>query len=310
MKSNLLKALADDQLSSWEMFRKACEGLERVRYKELKVGSDTHFAQINPARIRSSAAKVDPRSISLRPCFLCPHTLPPEQRGILLQRRWLVLLNPYPILSGHLTIPFREHSQQNLRAYLKDFLELSKELREACEVFFNGAKAGASAPDHMHFQAAQKGLLPLTRMEHGVEVLRKSPEFTLSLMERTPRTILRFESHEQQLMEALLERLFTTMDSLRMDPDLLNAIARCSLEDEYTVDIILRSKHRPECYAAQGDECALISPGVIDMAGMAVLVRQEDFEKITPDLWKSVLEEVSLPADKFDQLIDTYLHEL
>ena len=305
MLKKLVEALYEDQTQSWELAKNGFESLKKIQRKELITPFGKHVAQINPARIRSSGAKVDTASIAARPCFLCPHSLPDEQRGIVVLKQWVILLNPFPILEGHLTIPLIRHERQELLPYVKDMCGLALSFRGTHEIYFNGAKAGASAPDHMHFQAAPIGQIPLTSKEQRIQqILLQTSSCKISIVESDPRKILRWQSKDRGVIEHLFEVALRTMQRLGMDTDLLNVVLRCDEEGEFVVDFIMRGKHRPECFFDQGPEGHLISPGVIDMAGVSVLVRPQDFESITPELWEGVLREVSLSADNFEAFIN------
>ena len=151
--------LFDQQLSVWEMARNNFEGLKTVQIREFDFDGFAVKVQFNPARMVSSGAKVDAKTIAERKCFLCAANRPEVQRGIE-WRDYDILINPFPIFTRHLTIPRREHVDQRLVPYIADMFDLARELTDFV-VFYNGPKCGASAPDHMHFQAGNADFLPL-----------------------------------------------------------------------------------------------------------------------------------------------------
>lgn len=154
--------LLTGQLASWETARNNYAALSGVRVKELNVNGILYKVQFNPARIVSSGAKVDAKSILERKCFLCPANLPPVQKGIPFGGHYNILVNPFPIFPRHLTVPELAHTPQRIATRFTDMLELAEALTDYT-IFYNGPKCGASAPDHAHFQAGNKGFMPIER---------------------------------------------------------------------------------------------------------------------------------------------------
>lgn len=148
------------QLVTWPLAEKNYKALEAVQVKSFDMGGFSIRAQFNPTRIVSSGAKVDAQSLKERKCFLCPENLPVEQERLPFGFRHLVLCNPYPIFPQHFTIPTRKHTPQLILPQWNDFLELTRRLAPFT-VFYNGPRSGASAPDHAHFQAVTRGIMPL-----------------------------------------------------------------------------------------------------------------------------------------------------
>ena len=159
------------QLVTWPLAEKNYKALEAVQVKSFDMGGFSIRAQFNPARIVSTGAKVDARSLKERKCFLCPENLPVEQERLPFGFRHLVLCNPYPIFPQHFTIPTRKHSPQLILPQWNDFLELTRRLTPFT-VFYNGPRSGASAPDHAHFQAVTRGIMPLD--EEVTQFIRQS----------------------------------------------------------------------------------------------------------------------------------------
>ncbi|HXF06074.1 MAG TPA: DUF4922 domain-containing protein, partial [Blastocatellia bacterium] len=157
----LLDVLMAHQQQSWPLLKEGVEGLSRVQVKELALDGIRLVAQHNPRRLTSTTAAVDDRAIRQRQCFLCPEGLPPEEKGLPYGEEFVILCNPFPILSGHLTIVHRDHRPQALAGVFHVLLDLAHDLAPDYFVLYNGAKCGASAPDHLHFQAARRGKLPI-----------------------------------------------------------------------------------------------------------------------------------------------------
>lgn len=154
--------LLTEQLASWETARNNYAALSGVRVKELNVNGIPYKVQFNPARIVSSGARVDAKSIQERKCFLCPANLPPVQKGIPFSGHYNILVNPFPIFPRHLTIPELAHTPQRIASRFTDMLELAGALTEYT-IFYNGPKCGASAPDHAHSRQETRGSCPSRR---------------------------------------------------------------------------------------------------------------------------------------------------
>ena len=150
--------LLDNQIRDWELVRTNTYALASLKTRYLWIRDFPVILQFNPERIRSSAAKTDTASLQARPCFFCHRT--EEQYSIDYNDAFEILANPYPISSGHLTIPLKWHEDQQILPYYEDMLWLAHDLQDYA-VFYNGPKCGASAPDHMHFQAMERGNLPI-----------------------------------------------------------------------------------------------------------------------------------------------------
>ncbi|MDR2475445.1 MAG: DUF4922 domain-containing protein, partial [Bacteroidales bacterium] len=152
--------LFDTQLKNWELAEKNYRSFGANRQKTIQLGNSRVILQHNPARIVSAASKIKPDEAPKRPCFLCPQQLPPQQQKVQLNDLFCLLVNPYPIFYPHFTIAATQHISQQIFPYLPDMLYFSKKLNNFT-VFFNGAGAGASAPDHLHFQACKKNSMPV-----------------------------------------------------------------------------------------------------------------------------------------------------
>ena len=194
-----IERLLTDQLSAWELAGNNYAALARIKVKDLNVNGMHYKVQFNPARIVSSAAKVDAQSIQERKCFLCPANLPAMQRGIPFKDNYQILINPFPIFPKHLTVPALEHVDQRIKKRFGDMLDLAA-IAEDYIVFYNGPKCGASAPDHAHFQAGNKGFLPLEQewrnKKAGKIVTYRTA--SLSYLDDAPRTTLVIETGNRE----------------------------------------------------------------------------------------------------------------
>lgn len=298
-----IQQLIDEQIPAWEMASNNYAALKQVRVKEVDVNGNKYKVQFNPARIVSSAAKVDSKSIQERKCFLCPANLPPVQKGIPFKEHYTILVNPFPIFPKHLTIPELEHTDQRIQQRFADMLDLAAYANEYV-IFYNGPKCGASAPDHAHFQAGNKGFLPIeqTWEQQKAGKIATIRQATLWSLNDAPRTTLMIESTQRDDATELFNTIYNAMLSKSEEEPMMNILAWTEEENRWIVCIFPRSKHRPSCYSAEGEANLLISPASVDMGGVFITPLEKDFEKMTSDAIASILEEVCLSATDFHRL--------
>ena len=272
MLNDKVKQLFKEQLNSWELANNNYQALEYVNTKTLVVEGREYKVQFNPARITSSAAKVDPKSIQERKCFLCAENRPIEQKGIPFNGHYTILVNPYPIFKRHLTVPSVEHTPQRIASRFGDMLDLAQQLDDYI-IFFNGPKCGASAPDHFHFQAGNKGILPI----------EKNKDWN---------STFRIESENK---EEMLDRFQQIFDSLPLQPEddepMLNIMTWYE-NGMWTTCLFLRKKHRPSCFSAEGDANLIITPASVELGGVFITPLEKDFEKITAENIAEILREI------------------
>ena len=306
--SDLADGLLERQKENWTGLAKGYEALAKSRLRELRGDGWGVKVQFNPRRIVSSGANLDPESLRRRPCFLCLENLPPEQQAILYRDDYLVLCNPMPIFPGHLTIAHRRHLPQSLPENMPTFLRLAVDFGPRTTLFYNGPRAGASAPDHLHFQAAPAGLLPVekeildsrkrtrARWRDGVEICR-----TAGLA----RGILVIEGKEEGNVAAAAGEVIAALGrSATSDGEPLLNMLCTRTGDGWRLILFPRRKHRPDAYFREGGERILISPGAADMGGMIITPREEDFLALTPDLVAGIFREVAFDDAAADTLLD------
>lgn len=300
--SKHIERLLDDQLAVWDSARNNYQALESVRVKEIPLGGCTVKVQFNPARIVSSAAKVDTKSLKERKCFLCVENRPEVQHG-LPDGEYTWLINPFPIFPKHFTIPVNRHTPQLIGSRFGDMLRLAREADDFV-LFYNGPKCGASAPDHAHFQAGNKGFLPLCDV---VASCHRTPVITqgsarLSLVEEYICPFFLIEATGADDARALFDKLYQTLE---VKPDetepMMNVLAWYDT-DRWSVAIFPRAQHRPSCYFAEGDDNILLSPASVDMGGVFITPLEKDFEKITADDLAQILAEVCLDREKMNRI--------
>ena len=296
------------QLEKWDDARRRYHDLRNVKTRELSVGTSTMKVQYNPARIVSTGAKIDKQTLAERPCFLCEQNRPKEQVKKSIDGQFDLLVNPFPILPIHFTIPSVKHEPQLIRNAYGEIHKLLTEYPQMM-VFYNGPKCGASAPDHAHFQGGTSGVLPLQmawgRLSRSLKpILDLNNEEGISLIEEYPCPALLIHSKTQYGDEQLFRRLYESLPIKEGEPEpMLNIVSWRNDADYYSV-VFPRDKHRPDCYYKEGCEQYIISPGALDMAGFIVTPRKEDFDRITPEVALGILNEVSLPADALQQVIE------
>lgn len=298
-----IEKLFSDQLSSWELAKNNYTALSRVKVKELDVNGTHYKVQFNPARIVSSAAKVDTKSIQERKCFLCPTNLPAVQRGLPFKENYQILVNPFPIFPKHLTVPALEHVDQRIKNRFGDMLDLATYAQDYV-VFYNGPKCGASAPDHVHFQAGNKGFLPLEQewknKKAGKIVTYQTA--TLSYLDDAPRNTLVLEATNREDAIILFNVVYNAMEQKPGEEEPMMNLLTWVEGGQWVVCIFPRSKHRPSCYTAEGDTNILISPASVDMGGVFITPLEKDFEKLTATDIAAILGEVCLSTDEFHKL--------
>ena len=270
------------QMEAWPLLRDGIDSLGRMRKRRLPTRWFEVEARHLPHRMASATAKVDPESVKSRPCFLCSANLPPEERGLPFDREFSLYCNPFPILDRHVTIVHRDHRPQQIEGYVGTMLDIAAAL-PGYFVLYNGAECGASAPDHLHFQAALRNVFPIGRPDA-----------------RTDGLAIRLEDLDRQ---RLLDRLNRLLVGLRRitgrQPEPLINVAICWEEGKWRAFVFPRGKHRPESFYS-GD--FTLSPGSIDLCGILVVSVESDFEKLRAEDVTAVFEEVTLPSKQFREL--------
>ena len=292
-----------EQLSDWKLARDNYEALSQVKTNEFKINYCTYKVQFNPARITSSAAKVDAKSIQERPCFLCINNRPTEQKGIPFGEHYTILINPYPIFPRHLTIPDIKHTKQQIKDRFMDMLNLAKELDEYV-IFYNGPKSGASAPDHIHFQAGNKGFLPIEKEWNFISKERviKHPGAILWRLYDTPRATFVIESDNLQDANNLFNIVYNALELKPGDEEPMMNLLAWHEKGIWTTCIFPREKHRPDLYYAEGETNLLISPASVDLGGVFISPLEKDFNKITSAEIRYILYEVCVSGNKLRKI--------
>ncbi len=278
--------LYNRQATNWDLFSDSIKGLKAINTRELTLSGNKVIAQFNPARIKSTAAVIDKKSIEKRACFLCGANRPAEQEQVQIDGfDYSFLVNPYPVLNLHFTVVHNSHILQEPLPYLKDFFYLTEQLGEGWAVVFNGAKAGASAPDHLHFQTFTAEQLPLYSYFTG-----NMPDLNM------PEQPFRYAGMNFMLISA--EQIDSAAETLRQSieklgqSELLNLVG-WKYAGKLICFLIPRSKHRPDCYYQQGEGQILLSPGALELCGVWVFPREQDYLSISSGRLEQIAIEVT-----------------
>ena len=304
MEDSSISRFFNRQLEVWTDARHRFRDLKHVETRQF---SDQLKLQWNPARIISTGAKIDKKTLGERPCFLCDKNRPKEQMSKQIDEKFHLLVNPFPILPVHFTIPARKHQPQLI---YKNYGEMHRfiSLHSDLMVFYNGPKCGASAPDHLHFQAGTNGILPLQtnwqRLSRNLtDIISLNDEEKISVVRDfiVPAFVIISKSAESD--EALFRRLYKAMPQRGDETEPMMNIISWRKGEEFISVVIPREKHRPEAYFAEGDAQFVVSPGALDMSGLIITPREEDFRKLTEEKALSLLQECGVSEEKMNAII-------
>jgi hypothetical protein len=296
--------LLDRQKKSWPKLAHAYRELAQVRTRSVTCGSYKVYLQFNPQRAVSSGAAVDAESIKSRPCFLCKDNLPSEQQGILYRNQYLVLCNPAPIFDKHFTIVNLRHRPQTIDGDLIWLMNLAQDLASDFAVFYNGPACGASAPDHLHFQAIPVNALALLSELKELPPLKEISSVRYSMGKNFDRSVIILESKNANELTEQFLRLLKTMQKILStnNEPLVNVI--CTYTGNcWRLVIFLRQKHRPDAYFAEGENGIFISPGAIDMAGVIITPRLNDYKRLDCNTICNIYREVSLDEETLEKIL-------
>ena len=271
-----LHTFLQEQLEKVPVAKANYEKLKQIKTKEFEFDGYKIYVHFNPARAVSSLAKLDAKSIAERPCFLCPKNRIEGQTAIDFKGKYDICINPFPICDEHFTVVSKIHEPQSIEGKVRDFLDLAKQYSDFIALF-NGAKSGASAPDHMHFQLVNKDYFP-----YAVETLMPG------VIEKM---VLRSNNAEE--LEAKVE---AQLAALQREGELPASHVNLFCEyknEEWVVTIFPRIQHRPRQFFSEGEDRLMMSPGAIDMTGHLIAAREEDFNKITKEVIVDIFKQIS-----------------
>ncbi len=279
----------DEQLAQWPMARANYDNLSHTTSRTLTMPGYTIRVEHNPERIRSTSAKVDAQSVASRPCFLCTANRPAEQKALPMGS-YEILINPYPIFAEHLTIVSLTHEPQRLAGHVGSLFAFAQKMT-GMAVFFNGAACGASAPDHLHFQAVRRDCLPLfSDFEHAPNsFVHRGHNYTVSTARGIGRLVYRIVCSAPDVAEHAVERLLNEMQTTCSMTNVIATAGKASGEVE--IYIVPRRAFRPQQFFAKGSERIMLSPATIEVAGVFIVPVADDLDKITPDVAADILQQ-------------------
>lgn len=304
-----LAALSRHQREHWPMMAKGYATLSSAQVRRFDFNGFEVRTQFNPGRMTSAAAQVDAKSIQERKCFLCPANLPVEQKGLRYED-YLILCNPFPILDEHFTIAAIEHRPQRIREAFGTFVNLVRDLGEKYTVLYNGPRAGASAPDHLHFQAGTRGWMPIDNeyapisARFGRELFKSGGARVVGVTDYL-RPIIGIEGQGREETIEAFERVYDAIGKIAPadDEPVMNIVGLFD-SGAWTVVVFPRAKHRPACFFAEGAEKILVSPGAVDVGGVLITPLPESFDRLSKDAICQVFSEVGMSPDSFLRTCD------
>lgn len=304
--STTLQRFFDFQLQKWDEVRQRYRQLQDVRVKDLNSDTLQLQAQFNPARISSTSAKIDAQSLAERPCFLCAENRPAAQIAKPIDSKFNLLVNPYPILPMHFTIVLNKHKPQSIWNNYEEIYHLLTAYPETM-VFYNGPKCGASAPDHAHLQAGTSNILPLQkewqRLSRNIEpILSVDDDNYIAQLNEYPWAAFVIKSTNSENGTTLFHSLYKSLPTTGREEPMMNIVAWNDKNGHFISVVLPRAKHRPDCYYQNSGP--MVSPGALDMGGLIITPRQEDFEKLTSNQAIGILQECSLPQAKVEKITE------
>jgi len=296
--SDKIEYMYQQQRETWNMARNHYRQFESIERREIKFGEFKFILQHNPARARSTCADLSKQVIENRRCFLCASNLPDDQKGFTMLNKYMMLVNPFPIFNQHLTISDFTHIPQRIENRIIDMLEMTRFL-PTFTLFYNGPLCGASAPDHFHFQAAQKGVMPIDNEVDKLttdqkQIIINKEDFVAYTIPGYLRNCIIMESDWKEPIDYFFAQLIKALPfTEEAGEPLMNLIALCN-EGHYRLIVFPRKAQRPSCYYREGSDRIVVSPASVELGGIIVTPREEDFQKITIDDLKQIFGEVSL----------------
>ena len=303
------KRLLKIQKDTWQTLSSNYNSLQQIKTKIIRFDGFSLVIQFNPGRYVSSSALVDEKSIINRKCFLCLEHLPEEQEGIII-KDYILLANPYPIFPEHLTISNLKHRNQSIKDSFRDLLFFSRILSEYYTIFYNGPQCGASAPDHLHFQAGSKNVMPLDseyaliKNKYG-EILSKTNNCTVLAIDDKLRKIISIEGDHENIINNIFDIFYSEYSSGSdfVEP-LMNIICSYYENTGWRINIMLRAKHRPKEYFLEGEERVIFSPAACDYGGLCITPMEKDFNRFDGPLLNKIFAETSISENQFQILKD------
>jgi GNAT superfamily N-acetyltransferase len=309
--SGLCLKLLSEQKKTWQLLREGCELLKHTRERDVQCKGFSVRLQQNPGRIRSSLANVEGINANEQPCFLCLDHLPEGQRGILYRNDYLILCNPMPVFSRHFTISHLDHRRQAIAEHVDTFLQLMADFGTGWTILYNGPKCGASAPDHLHFQAIPSEQMPIEKEIRGkkrLTLMRQVEGVSLYRMRDVGREVIVLEENNPTAVGEVFKGFLSALGKVVLvnEEPMIN-IAGFRERGKYRLVVFPRRKHRPDAFFAEGDCRVVVSPGAIDMGGVLITPMEKDFYRLDAASIGAIYGEVSLEGESVEKTIEAML---
>ena len=279
--------------------------LKEVEVKDMTIDGFPAKLFFNPARVRSVMADVSPEALQKRACFLCPDGLEPLQLTTVWDsptgQTYFIRVNPFPIFNHHFTISSAIHERQTFAPHMESMLHLAQAMPEM-SIFYNGPMCGASAPDHMHFQAVPRHSMPIedhfsTNYANAVLVQESDLQSHLAALKKvlSMASIPENASQTGSLTAGASrteewEPRWNIISWYEPASSPNNLIAS---SPKFNTIVFFRRESRPQCFFAPENERILFSPGTVEMGGVGIVANRESFDRITPEVLRSMIQEVA-----------------
>lgn len=295
--------LFEEQIRDWETVARRFRELEQVKSRTVAYPHCTLLLTHNPCRIDSSTAKVDSLSIQERPCFLCPSNRSAEQQSIS-WNNYNILINPFPIFRRHFTIVDKHHQAQRLSPErIGDMLVFARNLPEYT-IFYNGPSCGASAPDHFHFQAGNRGYMPIEKeTKSNMEVISESSQLKISCQSDELRKAVIAESDSLPLLvQAIASICQLVGEVVPRQPEPMFNLLTLFAENRWKTYLFPRRTHRPSQFFETGEKRIVFSPGAVDFGGVVILPVEKDFNRLDGETLRDLFAQLTFQEDEFSTL--------
>jgi hypothetical protein len=300
--------LLSEQKKVWRDLEQGYESLKEIKVREITCNGFSVRVQHNPGRMRSTLADVEKNSINERPCFLCLNNLPEDQKGVLYHKQFLILCNPMPVFSGNFTIAHIVHQPQAITEHADIFLQLMSDFGSRWLVLYNGPRCGASAPDHLHFQAIPSGKMPIEKEimdENNLLRIARIDGIQVSRAQGLGRELIVLEGDDPVGTAGTFKRIVAELQKIsNADSEPMMSIAGFQDGNKWRLMVFPRAKHRPDAFFREGDARVAVSPAVIEMGGVLVTPVERDFERLDASAVEGIFREVSLKGEIVQSVVD------
>ena len=279
--------------------------LDQVEVKDMTIDGFPAKLFFNPARVRSVMADVSPEALQKRACFLCPDGLEPLQLTTVWDsptgQTYFIRLNPFPIFNHHFTISSSIHERQTFAPHMESMLHLAQAMPEM-SIFYNGPMCGASAPDHMHFQAVPRHSMPIedhfdTNYANAVLVQESDLQSHLAALEK----VLSMASIPENASQtgsltagaSRTEEWEPRWNIISWYEPASSPNSLIASSPKFNTIVFFRRESRPMCFFAPEEERILFSPATVEMGGIGIVANRESFDRLTPSKLRAIIREVA-----------------